>query len=68
MPKERIWRIVIVANLVVTILLALWVVLFATGTDSLLPPALDPNAEVRKAVNGLQEDSNKAYDPVGIYP
>lgn len=51
MPREgRIWRVLIVANVIVTLLLAIWVVLFATGTDSLLPPALDPNAEIREEV------------------
>lgn len=40
---SRLWTTLVVVNLVVTALLAIWVVLFATGTDSLLPPALDPN-------------------------
>lgn len=47
--ESRVWRWLIVANLIVTVLLAVWVALFATGTDSLLPPALDPTSEVREA-------------------
>jgi len=57
LKEGRIWRVLIVVNLVVVVVLALWVALFATGTDSLLPPALDPNAEVREEVAELSSDT-----------
>ena len=47
--ESRTWRWLIVANLIVTVVLAVWVVLFATGNDSLLPPALDPSSETVEA-------------------
>ena len=58
MATNRVLLGLLGVNLLVTALLAVWVVSVATGNDSWLPSSLNPTAAVREDLDAALDDAN----------